>query len=151
MTWHPRLSHVNCRTIQRMEETNAVEGMKITSRELPANCKGCIYGKMSCRSFQCLTEPKTREVGKLIVSDIGGPMQEKSLGGALYYVAMKDKASGYRHVFCIKEKSEVVGKFKIYIPSFKNETGRIIQCVRTDNGTVLTIREPGNEWAYQLL
>jgi hypothetical protein len=91
-----------------MEETNAVEGMKITSRKLPAICEGCIYGKMCRRSFQCSTEPKTWEVGELIVSDIGGPMQQKSLSGALYYVAMKDKASGYRHAFFIKEKSEVV-------------------------------------------
>jgi hypothetical protein len=108
MTWHLRLSHVNCRTIQRMEETNAVEGMKITSHKLPAICEGCIYGKICRRSFQCSTEPKTWEVGELIVSDIGGPMQQKSLSGALYYVAMKDKASGYRHAFFIKEKSEVV-------------------------------------------
>lgn len=119
MTWHLRLSHVNCRTIQRMEETNAVEGMTITSRKLPAICEGCIYGKMCRRSFQCSTDPKTREVEELFVSDIGGPMQEKSPSGALYSVAMKEKASGYRHAFFIKEKSEVVGKFKIYIHLFK--------------------------------
>ena len=57
---------------------------------------------------------------------------------------MKDKASGYQHVFFIKEKSEVVSKFKIYIPSFQNETGKIIKCIRTDNGT----EYKGHNWIW---
>jgi hypothetical protein len=63
------------------------------------------------------------------------PMQEKSLSGALYYLAIKDKASGFRQVFFLKKKPEVAGKFKIYIPSFQNETGKLIKTIRTDNGT----------------
>jgi hypothetical protein len=136
MIWHRRLSHVNCKTIQQMEASNAVEGMKITDRNLPAVCEGCIYGKMCRRSFKCSNkDPKALEIGQLIVSDVGGPKQDKSLSGALYYLEIKDKASGFRQVFFLKKKSEVAGKFKIYIPSFQNETGKLIKTIRTDNGT----------------
>ncbi|XP_045034632.1 uncharacterized protein LOC123475695 [Daphnia magna] len=108
ITWHRRLSHVNCKTIEQMEASNAVEGMKITNRNLPAVCEGCIYGKMCRRSFKCSNkEPKPLEIVQLIVSDVGGPMQEKSLSGALYYLAIKDKASGFRQIFFLKRKSEV--------------------------------------------
>ena len=146
MTWHRRLSHVNCKTIQQMEASNAVEGMKITDRKLPAICEGCIYGKMCRRSFKCSKkDPKALEIGQLIVSDVGGPMQEKSLSGALYYLSIKDKASGFRQVFFLKKKSEVAGKFKIYIPlSFQNETGKLIKAIRTDNGTEFK----GQDWTW---
>jgi hypothetical protein len=53
MTWHHRLSHVNCKTIKKMESTNAVDGMTITNHKLAAICEGCIYGKMCSRSFPC--------------------------------------------------------------------------------------------------
>jgi hypothetical protein len=145
MTWHRRLSHVNCKTIQQMEASNAVEGVKITDRKLPAICEGCIYGKMCRRSFKCSNkDPKALEIGQLIISDVGGPMQEKSLSGALYYLAIKDKASGFRQVFFLKKKSEVAGKFKIYIPSFQNETGKLIKAIRTDNGTEFK----GQDWTW---
>ncbi len=62
-------------------------------------------------------------------------MQDKSLIGALYYLAIKEKASGFRKVFFLKKKTEVAGKFKICIPSFQNETGKLIKTFRTDNGT----------------
>lgn len=145
ITWHRRLSHVNCKTIEQMEASNAVEGMKITNRNLPAVCEGCIYGKMCRRSFKCSNkEPKPLEIVQLIVSDVGGPMQEKSLSGALYYLAIKDKASGFRQIFFLKRKSEVAGKFKIYISSFQNETGKLIKAIRTDNGTEFK----GQDWIW---
>ena len=135
MTWHHRLSHVNCKTIQKMESSNAVDGMIITDNKIDPICEGCIFGKMCRRSFPCSsTDPNTQEVGQLIVSDVGGPMQEKSLSGALYYLAIKDKASGLRKVYFLKHKSEVAGKFKIYVPSFQNDTGKLIKAFRTDNG-----------------
>jgi hypothetical protein len=71
-------------------------------------------------------------------------MQEKSLSGVLYYLAIKDKASGFRQVFFLKKKSEVAGKFKIYIPSFQNETGKLIKAIRTDNGTEFK----GQDWTW---
>ena len=118
-----------------MESSNAVDGMKITDNKTTSICEGCIFGKMCRRSFPCSsTDPDTLEVGQLIVSDVGGPMQEKSLSGCLYYLAIKDKASGLRKVYFLKHKSKVAGKFRIYVPSFQNETGKLIKAIRTDNG-----------------
>ncbi len=151
-SWHLRMGHVNCTTIQRMAANGSVDGIVITDHALPRVCTGCNYGKMCRKPFLPKVQPnpsqieeeKELQVGNVIVSDVGGPMQETSLGGASYYVAFKDKVSGYRRVFFIKKKSEVVGKFKIFVSSFQNETGKLIKCLRTDNGT----EYKGADWIW---
>lgn len=134
INWHFRLGHVNCKTIQRMASTNAVDGLVITNHDVPQVCEGCIYGKFSRCPFHSRSE-KPIEVGQVIVADVGGPMQESSLGGANYYVAFKDKCSGHRQVYFLKNKSEVAGKFKCFVSRFQNETSKLIKSLRTDNGT----------------
>ncbi len=64
-----------------MEASNAVEGMKITDRNLPAVCEGFIYGKMCCRSFKCSNkDPSTKKHWKL---DINSAHEKKSTNNLL--------------------------------------------------------------------
>lgn len=90
------MAHVNVRTIQQMESQQLVEGLSIKSEtdETVPVCTGCVYGKMHRLPFPT-GRIRAKEVGELIHSDVCGPMQEKSLSGARFYVLFKDDCSGW--------------------------------------------------------
>ena len=76
------------------------------------------------------------EVGQVIHSDVNGPMQTVSPGGAGYFVCLKDNYSRYRRVFFVERKTAAeVGES---IEAFLNEAearGHIVKQLRTDSGT----------------
>ena len=53
------------------------------------------------------SDTKSERIGKLIHADISGPMQENSLGGARYFLMMKNDYSHWRSLYFIKNKSEI--------------------------------------------
>jgi len=61
-------------------------------------------------------------------------METTYLGGARYFLLLKDDCSNYRYVFFIKHKSEVKHKIAIFIKMAVTETGNKIKVLRTDNG-----------------
>ena len=127
-----------------MASGQAVEGMVITNRYVPPVCEGCVLGKLKRNESPTSNREPVAEVGQLIVADVGGPMQEKFLSGARYYVLFKDKCSSYRKVYFIKTKAEAAGKFRLFIPFFQNETGKIIKTLLTDGGGEFK----GGDWTW---
>lgn len=61
-------------------------------------------------------------------------MQENSIGGAKYFLLFKDDYSRHKRVFFIREKSEVKKYLIEFLQSIKNETGKNVKTIRTDNG-----------------
>lgn len=100
----------------------------------PPVCEGCVYGILKRNEFPTSNRKPVTEVGQMIATNVGGPMQEPSLSGKLYYVLFKDKCSSYRKVYFIKTKSESASKFKLFIPLFRNKPGKIIKTFLTDGG-----------------
>lgn len=43
-------------------------------------------------------------------TDVCGPMQTRSLGGAEYFVMFKDDSTAFRHVYFMKHKSDVLDR-----------------------------------------
>lgn len=74
-------------------------------------CEACIMGKQHQLPFD---ESKNREsvAGELVHTDLCGPMQETSHGGARYMLLFRDDYSNYRYVYCIKSKADVASKMK---------------------------------------
>ena len=58
----------------------------------------CIIGKMHRLPFP-KSDTKSERIGKLIHADLSGPMQENSLGGARYFLMMKDDYSHWRSLY----------------------------------------------------
>ena len=66
---------------------------------------------------------------QLIHSEVCGPMQsDESLGGAKYFVTFIDDYSRCCKVYFLKQKNEVLNKFKEFEKTFSNECGQ-----RSDN------------------
>jgi hypothetical protein len=142
--WHRCCGHVNYRTLLDIASGHAVEGIIITNRYVPPVCEGCVLGKLKRKEFPTSNREPVAEVGQLIVADVGGPMQEPSLSGARYYVLFKNKCSSYRKAYFIKTKAEAAGKFRLFIPFFQNETGKIIKTLLTDGGGEFK----GGDWTW---
>ena len=61
-------------------------------------------------------------------------MSTNSVGGSRYFLTFKDEATGYRHVYFMKKKSEVHEKFKVLEKMIENKFGRKMKVLRSDNG-----------------
>ena len=63
---------------------------------------------------------------QLVHSDICGPMQTQSIGGAKYFVTFIDDYTRCCAVYFMKCKSEVLDKFKEFEDTTTNDAGRAI-------------------------
>ena len=112
--WHKRLGHVHNEMIVHMHNYNMVNSLELGSHDLPTSpCEGCAMGKNSRKTLpkETLT-PKADKLGKFFQSDVCGPMSQESYGGARYFVPFKDDCLGYRIVYCVKQKSQVLECFE---------------------------------------
>jgi hypothetical protein len=78
---------------------------------------------------------KTSDLLQVVHSDVVGPMQTVSQGGAKYFVTFIDDYSRFVVAFFIAQKSQVVDKFIEFKALMENQLNKKIKCLRTDNGT----------------
>ena len=140
--WHQRLCHLNYPTILAMDRTEAITRMTLQNKHVPEFCQGCVLGKSHRHSF--VTPPirtPSSTPGYLLHANICGPMAHISLGGALCYLLFKDDYSGYRHIFCIAEKSDALRCFQDVYSDIFRDTGNNLQIFRTDGGGEFTSKK----------
>lgn len=128
--WHLRMGHLNFSDLQKI--TDSVEGVELSKKGNQV-CTTCLEGKMSRQPFKN-TGTRASELLQLIHSDLCGPMETSSIGGARYYVTFIDDYSRKVSVYFIKSKSETLEKFKEFKNLVENETNKKIKTLRTDNG-----------------
>lgn len=108
--WHQRLAHLNFEDLNKFSENT---GVKLQNKDKVV-CITCLEGKQTRIPFP--TEG-TRAQNKLelIHSDICGPMEVQSFGGARYFVTFIDDFTRKVFVFILKNKSDVFEKFKEFL------------------------------------
>ncbi|KAG5674478.1 hypothetical protein PVAND_004446 [Polypedilum vanderplanki] len=131
--WHRMLSHRNLDDIKRLRE----KGLNFKDCKCNDVCEPCIKGKLARKSFPKQAS-KPDKFLDLVVSDVCGPMQVKSIQGSRYFITFIEVYSGYTVVSFMKEKSEVPTKVIEYIESIKVKFGRKIKIFRSDRGTEYT-------------
>ena len=145
--WHERLSHISVSNIKQMKREDACIGFpdKFTDDMKDGMCAPCILGKMTRLPFQD-AEKRECQPGEIIHTDVNGPMECESLGGSRYFLLIKCEMSGYRKVYPLKTKDQVVGKLRIAFNEIEDETGNRVRRLRSDVGT-----EYKNQHMMQLL
>lgn len=128
-SWHERLAHQNIAQVKRFLNGNNIK----FKNEENFQCEACIFGKHHRSSFRGRNE-KSIECGELIHSDVCGPIQVKSLGGARYFLLLKDDYSHYRHVYFLKQKDEVPSKVISFVKYIEKQTKYKVKRFRSDNG-----------------
>jgi hypothetical protein len=75
-------------------------------------CEGCAIRKHRKASYKLnITKERSQIIGLFLWGHLW-PMQKDSFGGACYYFLFKDDCLGYKFVYCIKNKFEVLSCFK---------------------------------------
>lgn len=127
--WHERLGHQN---IAHVKKFLSNEGIDFINEDF--SCEACVYGKQHRGSFENRVE-KSTTCGEIIHADVCGPMEESSIGGARYFLLLKDDYSHFRFVYFLKQKSEVANNVKKFVTLAQKDHGHNIRIFRSDNGT----------------
>ena len=89
--------------------------------EHKGTCKGCAKGKKIKNPFP-RSETKKKGTLELIHSDVCGPIPSIYLSGYEYYVTFINDYSRNNWMHFLKNKSEVLGKFKESKSFIENQT-----------------------------
>ncbi|KRZ88014.1 Retrovirus-related Pol polyprotein from transposon TNT 1-94 [Trichinella sp. T8] len=122
--WHRRLGHLSCGSMKLLQDGQATG--------IPSDA---ITKTDCCRlPFPKSATKRSEEVLELVHSDICGPMQVASVGGARYFLSFIDDFSRKSFVYFLKHKNEALPKFKDFIAIVERQTSKRVKCLRTDNG-----------------
>ena len=138
--WHERFGHVNGSAMQELVKKGLVEGV-----ELPKTgdgfCDMCQIGKSHRQAFR--RERVATKPGEVFQTDVCGPMNIESQGGARFLLTFKDDATSFRHIYFLKHKSNVFDKFRVFDKLVENKFGRVMRVLRSDNGWEYTPEQSG--------
>jgi len=105
-------------------------------------CTCCLYRKMARKPLRSvLPSAKATQPLKIVKSDIAGPINPKSLGGAPYLHLFTDDFTRYKVGYLLKCKSEAFARFKEYKALVEKQQGKVIRKLRTDGGREYTSNE----------
>ena len=140
--WHRRLAHCSPMTIQGMADSNLVDGLNISERDLHGKCEDCILGRQTRRPFDDKTD-SVLEVLELVSFDLWGPSRVQSAGGKIYFMPIIDAGSSYKHGAYLPDKSDssMITAFNTFRAKAESLTGRKIRRLRTDRAYELVAWE----------
>lgn len=75
-------------------------------------CESCALRKQHREEFSVQENRRKREILELVHTDVCGPMQTKSLGGAYYFLIFIDDIIRYTWVYFTRNKSDMFEFFK---------------------------------------
>jgi len=132
--WHKRFCHVNENFLRTMVKNDLVKGLDLSLSKKQDLCDDCCITKSTRATHKRLTEKNSRKLLELVHTDICGPIQVDSCGGARYFLTFIDDFSRKIVVYCLRTKNEVLKYFKIYRARVEREKGMKILRLRSDNG-----------------
>ena len=131
--WHERFGHINCRSIKKTVDRKMVENLEIDGND-ELFCESCQFGKQARKSHKRMKRDRATKPGEMIHTDVCGSVNIASPSGSRYFVLFKDDCSGYNTVYFLKQKSEVLDKFKQFKILVETQTGNRSKIVRSDRG-----------------
>lgn len=137
--WHERYGHLNLNDLRKLKINKMVSGLDIPPEAINIPCEICNRAKIHALPHR-VSETRTKNTLELIHTDICGPMNVTSMGGARYFVTSIDDKT-YTEVVMLKKRSEVFDAFKKYVAKVEREQDRKIIKVRSDNAKEYTSKE----------
>lgn len=131
--WHQRFGHPNERVLRDMVAKQSCIGLP--ERLGPSEpCETCARAKSTKTSTLGSTIRIVDKPLQLVVADLCGPFQERSVGGAAYFLQIRDVYSTYVKVYTIVNKYDVTGIVKRFIAEGERLTGFKVVTWRNDGG-----------------
>jgi transposase InsO family protein len=132
--WHKVLGHRDLTVIKALSSSNVTQPIVINSCPVNESCEICPQGKITRMSFVSSHDIKSKGILDLIHSDVCGPMQTNSVSGKRYLLTFIDDFSRYTVTYYLKEKSEVLEKFKEFVQFVKTKFNKKPKVIRSDRG-----------------
>ena len=104
--WHRRYGHVGKTNLRKLTKLKMVEKFDYDAQKQIGFCESCIGGKIHRNPFE-QSRRRTTEPLELVHSDVCGKIDEKSRGGAEYFLTFVDHHSRYAWVYPLRTKDEV--------------------------------------------
>ena len=139
--WHRRYGHLGVKNLDRLAKDHLVEGFDYDVKKEEKFCEPCVSGKQHRTPFPKTGGARAEVLLGEIHSDVCGKIEEKSRGGAEYFVTFIDDKTRNTWVYTMKHKSETFQKFKEWKAMVEKTTGLKIKRLRTDNGGEYTSNE----------
>jgi len=132
--WHRRLGHLNEDYVRKL--AGMANGIGIKFRTTVGVCEACMEGKQH-RQPSHIPGTRVKEPLELIHSDLCGPIDPTSHGGAMYFLLFTDDYTRFTHIYPLKRKTSasVLERFREYKLEVANQLGKRIKCLRTDGGS----------------
>ena len=128
--WHMRLTHMSEKGMKGLSKQGLLGNDQITSLQF---CEKCVFGKATRHRFNP-GKKETKQTLDYVHSDLWGPSQVPSHGGARYFITFIDDYSRRVWVYVLKYKNEAFEKFKEWTALMENQTEKRLKRLRTDNG-----------------
>ena len=129
--WHQRYGHLHHAALDTLK-CGLVTGLPgIGGVATP--CNSCVQAKHTRSPF---LDSKHTATGVLDIvhSDVCGPIQVQSKGGARYFLTFIDDCSRYVTVYCLPSRDGVLDCFKKFLTEAERQTGKKLKVLRSDNG-----------------
>ena len=101
--------------------------------EMQKVCEACQFGTQS-KGLSPHNKHVRTSVLDLIHLDVWGLAKTASMGGCKFYVTLIDNHTRKLWVYFMKEKSEVFTHFQNFKVMVEKQTGKYVQCLRSDGG-----------------
>nr|GEX70631.1 retrovirus-related Pol polyprotein from transposon TNT 1-94 [Tanacetum cinerariifolium] len=137
LVWHKKPGHISEAGLQVLKK-QGLFGRKTQGRL--EFCENCILGKSHRVSFG-VARHTTQGVIDYVHSDLWGLSHVESLGGNMYFLFIVNDYSRRVLVYILRFKHEAFGKFKEWKQLVENQTGRMVNKLRTNNRLEFCNRE----------
>ena len=131
--WHRRFGHLGVRNLQKLAKNKLVDGFDYdTSKEI-VFCETCTEGRHHRSPFPTNGRNCSEELLGLVHSDVCGKMNERSLGGAEYFLTFIDDKTPYVWVYALKHKHQVFERFLSWKALVEKSSGWKLKVLHIDN------------------
>jgi len=127
--WHCRLGHISRGRIERLIKASFLPPLEFSDLEQYIDC---VKGKYVKNIKKCAK--RSEEILEIIHTDICGPFPVTTVDGYDSCITFTDNYSRYGYIYPIKERSEVLDKFKIFKAEIENQQDLKIKIVRSGHG-----------------
>lgn len=136
--WHEKMCHQDIEQVKNMLNKCSIDFS--VSKHEEVTCEPCLLGKLHKKPFP-LSVNRADRPGQCLHLDLCGPMETFSLGGARYYLLIKDDYSKYRTVYFLKNKHETVDKIKTFLNFVTKNLEHKVKIIRSDCGSEFINKE----------
>jgi len=129
--WHSRLGHPSNRVLSLLPKDLGISYCLGNNKVEP--CDVCFRAKQTRNSFD-ISESKADDLFEIIHCDIWGSYKVSSFCGAHYFLTIVDDVGRAVWIYLMKEKREVTSILQKFIIMVKNQFGKNVKIIRSDNG-----------------